>query len=193
LQLGVDSYNDLRAAFERAKKFFFSDVDSFIQLPDFFKSVKRGSKKFRIILSMTKIKLATGRCPITKFAETVSLPAPDPHIAAKLNGRWHKNFYLSDMRTFLFKLHHNTLGVNSRVHHYNPDRAPICTFCNIARFYPAERETVPHIFWHCPQTSKSINHLFLNYLNFTVSIENFFTGTDREGNYHECLMNYECY
>jgi hypothetical protein len=31
----VDSYNDLRAAFERAKKIFFSDTDSFVQLPDF--------------------------------------------------------------------------------------------------------------------------------------------------------------
>jgi hypothetical protein len=76
-----------------------------MQLPDFFKSVKKGSKKYRSTLSMTKIKLVTGRCPIAKFAETVNLPVPDPHISSKLNGRWYKNFYGSDMRTFLFKLH----------------------------------------------------------------------------------------
>jgi hypothetical protein len=101
---------------------------------------------------------------------------------------WCKQFYNSETRTFLFKLHHNILGINVRVAHYNPERSPECSFCKLGKNLPAERETISHFFWYCPYTAQSINQQFQLVFNFPVDIDNFFTGTGPDANYSEALM-----
>jgi hypothetical protein len=173
--------------YESAKKKFFDEGERYVKISEFFAGIKKGSKKLRLILSKSKNKLIKSKCPIKKFAETVGVSAPDGIFSRKLNARWNCNYYGSELQTFLFKLYHNTLGINSRVHHFNADRAPTCTFCVLSKNLPAECETIPHLFWHCPATSKSINQLLTGTVNFRVGQRSFFTGMDNNGNYNEVL------
>jgi hypothetical protein len=74
------------------------------------------------------------------------------------------------------------------VAHYNQNRPPTCTFCNISKNLPAERETITHFFWFCPTSSQSINHSLSLLINYPVSLKNFFLGTDTNDVFHESLI-----
>jgi hypothetical protein len=119
-------------------------------------------------------------CPIKKFSEIGGEDYPGKEIAYQINCRWSKNYYSSNMRTFLFKLNHNTLGLNVRVHHINPERDEACTFCIRSKNFPAERESFAHFFWYCPSVSCVLEHFFNQYITFTVSKRSFlFCVTDK--------------
>jgi hypothetical protein len=53
------------------------------------------------------------------------------------------------MRVFLFKYYGNTLGINSRITHFNPEINGGCTFCTLAGELPSPSETFVHIFMEC--------------------------------------------
>jgi hypothetical protein len=188
LVLGNDKYQILRSLFNKAKNKFFSETDKTVHLYDFLTNIKKGSKKLRQIFTRSKTRQRCGKDPIKKFLEIAGIPDPDPTINAKLNIRWSRNYYGSEMRTFLFKLYHNTLGINSRVAHYNENRPPTCTFCNLSKNLPAERETISHFFWFCPTSSQSINRSLSHLINFPVYLKNFFLGTDSNDVFHESLI-----
>jgi hypothetical protein len=186
-ELNAVSHGLLFSSFAKAKQTFLSESDTCTNIVDFLTGIKKGSQKLRKILSYSKFKPLKTKCPVRKFSETAGVDYPGTEIAKKLNSRWTKNYYSSDQRTFLFKLFHNTLGINSRVCHYNPERSSSCTFCEISKNLPAERETIMHVFWYCPSVTQSINPLLRNTLTFDVSNQNFFSGTDSTGSFSEPL------
>jgi hypothetical protein len=190
LNLGLvnEKYQTLRSLFNKAKNKFFSETDKTVTLSEFLPNIIKGSKKLRLIFTRSKTRQRCGKDPIKKFLEIAGIPDPDSTINAKLNIRWSRNYYGSEMRTFLFKLYHNTLGINSRVAHYNENRPPTCTFCNLSKNLPAERETITHFFWFCPTSSQSINRSLSHLINFPVNLRNFFLGTDSSGVFHESLI-----
>jgi hypothetical protein len=94
--------------------------------------------------------------PIDRFFDIAGLEACNVSTKKVLNSIWTIHFFPSDIKTFLFKLHHNILGLNSRVFHINPQREPTCSFCVKEKNLPAERETFQHFFWYCPTTRKMI-------------------------------------
>ena len=53
------------------------------------------------------------------------------------------------MRTFLFKLHNNTLGYNQSVSHFIRGYSNNCTFCDITEYIEEEPETPLHLFFNC--------------------------------------------
>jgi hypothetical protein len=120
-----------------------------VDLQEFY-HLKKGSKKLRKVLNNVKSSTGTknnrNSCPIKKFSEIGGVDYPEKEVINLINSRWSKNYYSSDMRTFLFKLNHNTLGLNVRVHHINPDRDEACTFCIRSKNLPAERESFSHFF-----------------------------------------------
>jgi hypothetical protein len=181
-------YRQLSHSFNTVLRQFYKEDEPALGMADFLSGIKRGSKKLRLILGRSKAKSPKLKCPIKKFVVTVGIPDPEAVIARKLNARWCKQFYNSELRTFLFKLHHNILGINVRVAHYNPERSPECSFCKLGKNLPAERETISHFFWYCPYTAQSINHLFQLIFNFLVNIDNFFKGTGPDTKYSEALM-----
>jgi hypothetical protein len=61
-------------------------------------------------------------------------------------------FFDNATRTFLFKLHNNTLGTNTRMSHFVRNHSRICTFCNITRNPDDEAENVIHLFFQCRST-----------------------------------------
>jgi hypothetical protein len=101
---------------------------------------------------------------------------------------WSKTYFSSEIKTFLFKFHHNILGINSRVHHINPDRDPACFFCVKTKNCPSERETFSHFFWFCPVTFKLIKNFESEFLTCELTDLQFFTGTDENGIFSEALL-----
>jgi hypothetical protein len=91
--------------------------------------IKKGSKKFRKILSATNNRTGISTNCL-KFAELIDLVI-DTTASARLNSLWYYNFLDNGMRTFLFNLHNNQLGINSRVAHFVRNHPNTCTFCDI--------------------------------------------------------------
>ncbi len=70
-----------------------------------------------------------------------------------INGLWGKSFFDNATRTFIFKLHNNTLGINARISHFVANQSRTCTFCNLTRNPdPDVDETVLHLFFQCRST-----------------------------------------
>jgi hypothetical protein len=70
-----------------------------------------------------------------------------------INGLRGKSFFDNSTRTFLFKLHNNTLGINARISHFVANQSRTCTFCNLTRNPdPDVDETVLHLFFQCGST-----------------------------------------
>jgi hypothetical protein len=144
------------------------------------------------VINKTKIQpTGTGnkkKCPIEKFSLIGGEQYPTNQIVAKkLNERWCSLYYHSEIRVFLFKLYHNTLGLNYRVHHINPERPETCTFCVKSKNLPPERETFMHFFWYCPSVQKVLDTFFQRNIGFNVAKSNYLFSTDDKNNFNESL------
>ena len=83
------------------------------------------------------------------------------------------------MRTFLFKLHNNLLGLNTRVAKFVANHPRTCTFCDI-RGEPGEYpETTLHLFYECTVIEENIQQFF-HWIraDIIVGSRNYFTGFD---------------
>jgi hypothetical protein len=172
----IFAYRTIRSKIEDKKR-------SSKPIHDFMSQKFKGSKTYRKIISgaFRKIGGKTKPSPIIKFAEIAGVVNASEACYPTLNSMWTTHFFPSDFKTFLFKKHHNILGLNSRVHHINPDRQPTCTFCIKTLNFPAERETFEHFFWYCPSTNKIITKFFEFFIEGTMSKKFFFTGCTDEG------------
>jgi hypothetical protein len=151
-----DEYSKLNAAYRNVKRIFYKEGDKSIDFREFYQNLKKGSKKLRVVLnnvkSSTGTKINRKICPIKKFSEIGGVVYPEIEVTNQINCRWSKNYYSSDMRTFLFKLNHNTLGLNARVHHINQERDEACTFCTTVDLKIfQQKEKVFHIFFGIAQ------------------------------------------
>ncbi len=129
-----------------------------VDLISFCNRFRKGSKSFRRIISGPK------RDTIPRNMETFS-DCTDTIIglslSEKINGFWGHSFLNNDVRSFLFKLHGNILGTNSRVSHFIRDHSPVCTFCRLGRREDAEDKSVLHLFFSCPETEQTKNQFFV--------------------------------
>jgi hypothetical protein len=146
---------------------------------DFISRKSKGSKRIRcikmsaIFVDQNKKKRA---CPIKNYLQIAGVAEGPVECYTHLNALWTIHFLPSEFKTFLFKAHHNILGLNNRVNHINPDRPATCTFCTKALNLPAERESFSHFFWYCPTSTKIIDKFFENYIEGDKNITLFFSG-----------------
>jgi exonuclease III len=193
INLTVTQYNKLKQGFGAAKRNFYKEGDSCVKIEDFLRGFKKGSKKLRIILGKDKTLLKKRKCPISNHMKIAGIEGAGPDLNKNLNARWTKNYYTSEMRTFLFKFYRNTVGLNYRVNHINPDRDQSCTFCVKSKNLPAARESFNHFFWDCPTTGNIISNMLRMYFN-TDPFKEFFTGTYNENIFSEvhCIIYDTC-
>jgi len=113
---------------------------------NFLMRTKRGSKRIRKILSGKHECIVSPN--ILKFAELT-----DTFINSSqskiLNLSWGFGYLHNSMRTFIFKLHGNTLGINSRVSHFVRGHPNTCTFCDLSLEPDENSETIVHLFFEC--------------------------------------------
>jgi hypothetical protein len=128
-----------------------------VKFETFFGSWKKGSKKFRNILQRPKtISLQHNTIKFASNMETVI----DINCSLKLNRDWCRSYLSNQMRTFIFKLHNNTLPINTMLSHFVRGKSRNCTFCELARNPDPVDESAYHLFYDCPTTELLKDNFF---------------------------------
>ena len=83
----------------------------------------------------------------------------------KLNTVWDTSFFDNSMKTFVFKLHNNQLGTNTRVSHFVRGHNRACTFCTINLNEEDNNETISHLFFDCMQTENLLEQFYSRIFN----------------------------
>jgi hypothetical protein len=172
----------LASAFKRSSKAFQRPGMATMHFNDFLGSKKKSSRPFRNILTAAWIETSLkkkNKTPLDNFCRIAGTEIIPQQVGKWISSLWTLHFLPSEIKTFLFKLHHNILGLNSRVSHINASRDPACTFCLKAKNLPAERETFQHFFWECPTTNSLIIKFFENFFRADIPVtkELFLYGT----------------
>jgi hypothetical protein len=173
------AYVRLKSGLVNARKNFFEvHMPVGISLEKYVSKVKKGSKMFRNILVHRELKGITTQ--IKTFAKIIEESVPLNCNALVYNMQWSNTYYSTEIRTFIFKLYNNTLGLNARTAHYNENVNAACMFCSKSFLLPAHRETFLHFFWYC-NTTEGLRLRFGNFLGFAeITKEQFFYAIDGE-------------
>jgi hypothetical protein len=118
---------------------------------------------------------------INKYASSMDIII-DGNQSEFLNSLWTVNFFSNNMKTFLFKLHNNTLGYNSAVAHFVRNHSPSCTFCDLAGNEDDNVEKGSHLFYDCVNVADVIDYIFDKVTridNFEFSRREFFSTFNR--------------
>ncbi len=144
--------------------------------------VKKGSRHIRKV--QVPIDLDFVPHNIMKFAETTDCIFNNVD-APLINGLWGKSFFDNSTRTFLFKLHNNTLGINVRISHFVANQSRTCTFCNLTRNPdPDVNETVLHLFFQC----RSSEPVILELQRWAINDDLLFNAFTRKKNFGAYMM-----
>jgi exonuclease III len=142
-------------------------------LTKFFSHWKRGSKKIRKILVNSASSVPHN---IVKFSENMNIVIGIDD-SKKLNDFWTVRAASNAMRTFIFKLHNNTLPFNTMLSHFVRGHPRNCTFCDILENPEEEDETPFHLFYSCTYTERIRENFFRWITNddqFFISRQEFF-------------------
>ena len=124
-------------------------------IANFFNLTTKGSKQFRKILqggALNRPVLENMRI-VTNYSMLVSVPTPEPHLLGKCMGLWNKSYLPNDLRNFLFLLRNNSLPLNNRLHAFDANVSPLCSFCRIVDRDTVTRDSFNHFFLTCPVTN----------------------------------------
>jgi hypothetical protein len=181
-EITPEFYQKLKTAYRIATKKYRKEGETTVSIDTFFNSFKKGSKKFRRVLSGEQNRYRRPRGgevrPIRKFLELIDCQRPNDVRLKSLFFSWDKYFLPSRMKTFKFKYYNNVLGLNARVAHFNNTVSAECTFCNIAGPRPAPAESFSHLFYFCPYTANVVNRVTALYYNgVDFNVEKYFLGT----------------
>jgi exonuclease III len=139
----------------------------------FFSSWKRGSRKIRKNLTN---KVTAVPHNMVKFSENTNIVI-GLEDSKKLNNFWTHRAASNSMRTFVFKLHNNTLPYNTLLSHFVRGHTRNCTFCDLVENPEEEDETVFHLFFSCSHTERIRTNYFrwiTNDNNYFISRQDFF-------------------
>ena len=73
---------------------------------------------------------------------------------------WTVPFFDNALKTFIFKLHNNTLGYNYTVSKFVRHHPDTCTFCDIRETDDEVRETPIHLFFQCASAEPIVENIF---------------------------------
>jgi hypothetical protein len=167
-------YDKLKKIVNHAKVKLHRDIETKgIEMTTFLHGWKRGSKKFRNIL-ISNVEYVPHN--LVKFASNMETVI-NLDCAKLLSRDWTYSFYSNQLRTFIFKLHNNTLPYNTVLSHFVRGNTRNCTFCNFAENPEPEDETPFHLFFDCAATERIRIDFFkwvTNNENFNINRHDFF-------------------
>jgi hypothetical protein len=184
INLSWEKYNTLKQVYQISVRKYFKIGKDEISISDFFKSFKKVSKKFRIIMggTVSEQTVSTGS-QVRTFLRTIEDECPVFVRLKALYSNWNVSFLNSSIREFIFKYYNNILGLNSRVAHFNAEINAGCTFCNIANNRPIPKETTLHLFYFCPTIYRIISTFYDNYvIRIVNNISNYFLSDNEQIN-----------
>jgi len=124
---------------------------------NFLMRTKRGSKRIRNVLGDGEIGIVSPN--ILKFAELTEIVI-NSEESRFLNQCWSFGYLTNSTKVFLFKLHNNLLGLNSRVAHFVRGHPATCTFCDISNEPEEHRESTVHLFFECRHVENLLAEFF---------------------------------
>jgi len=129
----------------------------------FIRSFKKGSKKFRTVLThnQNRNQDRTNLRTVNTFCVLTDTQVPEPDHLGKILGLWNRSFLQNEVREFLFKEHNNCLALNNRTAHFIANANDKCSFCKILNPDTAQKESFRHLFFDCPVTRTALNGFLL--------------------------------
>jgi hypothetical protein len=175
-------YNKIRACYLWVSKKYHSEGAEAVPLPEFFRKLKKGSKKFRVILNYEKIKVNHYESlqQIKSFHRCTETTFTNEKRSSSNMSSWNTFCFPNRLKVFLFKYYNNVLGTGNRVMHIDLRKDPSCVFCNANKNFPSPIETFSHIFYDCPFIEPILNTFLSKYFRTVPSREIFFTGNFNE-------------
>jgi hypothetical protein len=122
--------------------------------PEFMNKIKKGSSKFRKVLMhgrVTEFNLSTSTI-VRTFFRNVDLVIVDETILKQIHASWNISFLPNDLREFIFLERNNLLKIGVRAVNYMQMASEYCSLCRIINPDTVSRETMLHLFIHCPIT-----------------------------------------
>jgi Reverse transcriptase (RNA-dependent DNA polymerase) len=151
-------------------------------IESFFASWKRGSKKIRHFLTPVYEYIPHNMVKFAENTETVI----NFDTSKYLNSLWSRQYLSNETRVFIFKLHNNTLPVNTILSHFVREVGRNCSFCDLVQNPIEESESILHFFYDC-EISENIRMDFYKWItgdnNFSVTRREFFNGFRLHNNY----------
>ena len=102
-----------------------------VDISVFMNKSTKGSRRFRKVICKDYQKALEISPNIKKFSENTEFIC-NRSASFYLNSLWNLSFLDNSIRTFIFKLHNNTLGFNHAVAHFVNGHSPNCTFCDLS-------------------------------------------------------------
>jgi hypothetical protein len=102
-----------------------------------------------------------------------------------------QTFFSMAMRTFIFKMHNNTLAINTIVSHFVRNVSRNCTFCDINMNPEEDDETILHLFYNCHVIEELRDNFYRKLTgdnNFMVSRHEFFCEFRRGSRFYNDTM-----
>jgi hypothetical protein len=188
VQVPVPVHDNFRKGLKIAIKNSSKNESKITHFSGFMSLKVKGSKNFRIVLAKAGSIKQRSKCPLVNYCHIAEIEKISTKPSMFINSFWCRPYHSSEIRTFIFKLHHNTLGLNNRVAHINPDRDPSCTFCKLTKNFPCVKESFTHLFWYCPTTTYLFEKFANEFFGAVPVKKLFFTGTDENGNFSEAVF-----
>jgi hypothetical protein len=165
-----NDFNSLKALALNAKlKYLKKDTNEkkITTIGDFMRRGVKGCKRYRKrILGKEEQNVPHNIVKFASYTETII----GYENSKKLNNVWNTSFLSNETRTFLFKLHNNTLGYNNAVAHFVPGHSPNCTFCDAVGNQDVEDETPLHLFFACRISENFVDEIFTWYLGERANV-----------------------
>jgi hypothetical protein len=100
-------------------------------ISEFLNTVKRGSKKFRVIIDKSVYNdiNVTNSSSIKNFCEINSIVVPDSCISEHFLSSWNFSFLGNNIREYIFKCRNNILKTNDRLSHIIDNVDQTCFLC----------------------------------------------------------------
>ena len=172
-----EQYYDLKLAYIIAKRKFHKEGGFAMTLEDFMSTFKKGSKKFRRILSFdTKPYNIENLTQAATYARITDTTKPNRNRVLSMYSTWSIHCLPNRLRTFILKYYNNILGLANRIAHFVPNTDTSCTFCLLSQVRPVPEESFSHVFFDCPHSSRIVELFFARYITIEFNREQYFTG-----------------
>jgi hypothetical protein len=125
-----------------------------VPLIDFYRKIKKGSKKFRHIIEQKHCRNWTlvNSAAVQTFSRNVDVVTPELNILSQSLSSWKLSFLPNDLREFIFLERNNFLKIGTRIIHYQQNASDLCSLCRIINPGTVNRESINHLFLNCPIT-----------------------------------------
>jgi hypothetical protein len=186
IPISREHHTNLKAAYTAAKKKYWKEGAVTMDIEEYMRSFKKGSKKFRQVLSFeAKAYDITKLTQVNTLARITNTTVPSENRVRNMHGTWGRYGLNNQLRVYTLKYYNNILGLSNRVAHFVPNTDTRCTFCVIENREIIGTETFEHIFYSCPTTLGILTKIFEKFFTVNLNPQLFFSGEAVPGNEKE--------